>query len=498
MLMVFALLVLMLIAFALVAAAMMAFARGGKPPAEPMSPAARQALDKIQNLAGNLAVDMVDHAQEVEQITSVLKAIPADDEAALAAVSRLVQINQQIQQQLASTEEKLQTQARQMEAQAFEARTDALTQIANRRSFDDALARRIEEQQRRGLDSCIVLLDVDYFKKFNDSHGHQAGDEVLRHVAQVLRQNVTEEDLVARYGGEEFAIVCPTVMATARTAADRARAAISAATLRYEGRELRVTASAGIAELQPGEDQAALIKRADAALYAAKKGGRNCLYWNDGYQNHLFRSNPKTVPHSAARDDLSELLGGEWTDNTGEVPEKVCSATAVYVSSKPAFIDDLIRRLAQWKRDQTPLCLMLVQIDDFADGVRKRGEEAASLALRVTAQLLKANMRDMDHVSRLGSDTFALLLPAAQLEDGARCAERVHRAAQQCRLPSRAKGFSLSLTIGVVETIAGDDMRRLLQRGRNALQVAIDRGRGSIYAQDIHGTLARTRLAAHA
>lgn len=497
MLMLLTLTVLVLICVALIAAGLAAFARRGDSADAPMSSAAQEALDQIQSLAGTLATDMDDHAQEVEQIANFLRSIPASDQAAHAAVSRLVQINQQIQQQLATTEEKLQTQARQMEAQAFEARTDALTQIANRRSFDDALARRIEEQQRRGLETCIVLLDVDHFKKVNDSHGHQTGDEVLRHVAQVLRLHVTEEDLVARYGGEEFAIVCSTALTAARVGADRARAEVSAATLRYEGREIRVTASAGIAELQPGEDQAALVKRADAALYAAKKGGRNCLYWNDGYQNHPFKQSQTTIAHSAARDELTELIGTEWTDSQGEIPETVSSATAVYVSSKSTFIDDLIRRLAHWKRDRTSFCLMLVQIDGFADGIRKLGEEAAGLTLRVTAQLLNAHLRDMDHVSRLGSDTFALLLPAAQLEDTARCADRVCRAAQQCRLPSRAKGFPLSVTIGVVEIDDGDDLRRILQRGRNALQVAIDRGRGGIYAQDIHGKLASTGLASH-
>jgi diguanylate cyclase len=498
MLMVLTLSVLLLMTLALVAAGFAVLMRGVSPGAQPRSPAAQEALEKIQNLAGGLAMDIGDHAQEVEQIAGVLNSIPADDQAALAAVARLVQINQQFQQQLASAEEKLQTQSRQMEAHAFEARTDALTQVANRRSFDDALARRIEEQQRRGLDTSVVLLDVDHFKKVNDVHGHQVGDEVLRHVAQVLRQQMTEVDLVARYGGEEFAIVFPTALAMARGTAERARAAINAAVLRMEGRELRVAASAGIAELQSGEDQATLIKRADAALYAAKNGGRNCLYWNDGHQNHPFRNGTKAAGNSPARDDLTELLGTEWTEDSDEVSETVTSATTDYVSSKPVFVDDLIRRLAHWKRDQTPICMMLVQIDGLAEGIRLRGEEAAGLAVRVTAQLLKANMRDMDQVSRLGSDTFAILLPAARLEDGTSWAERLHRAAQQCRMPTRAKGFELSLTIGVVEACAGDDMRRFLQRGRNALQVAIDRGRGRIYAQDVHGTLAKTHLAAHA
>ena len=164
----------LVITAALFAVGLVVVGRDVKTAADSRSPAAQKALEQIQNLAGRVSTNGEKLAQEVEQITNVLKTIPADDQAALAAVTRLVQINQQIQQQLVSAEERLNTQSRQMEAHAFEARTDALTQVANRRSFDDALARRIEAQQRRGVATTIMLLDLDHFKKFNDSHGHQA------------------------------------------------------------------------------------------------------------------------------------------------------------------------------------------------------------------------------------------------------------------------------------------------------------------------------------
>ncbi|MFN0020906.1 MAG: diguanylate cyclase domain-containing protein [Pirellulaceae bacterium] len=482
--------VLVLIVAALFAAGIWALAHGAQASAAGNSPAAKMALEQIQKLAGSMAVEIDEHSLEMQQIASALQDAPASDQAAVTAVTRLLQIHQRMQQQLSSAEEKLHAQSRQMEAHAFEARTDALTQVANRRSLDDVLARRVEEQQRRGLATCVMLLDVDHFKKFNDTYGHQAGDEVLRHVASVLRKQTDADDLVARYGGEEFAIVFSAMLPTAREMAEQARAAIGKATLRYEGRDLRVTMSGGIAELQPGEDQTALLKRVDSALYAAKKGGRNCLYWNDGNQNHHLRHDHRTSANAPVRDDLTELLGMDWTTDTDEFSTTLLRAAEAHVSSKPAFIDDMIRRLAQWKRDQTPLCLMLAQIDGFADLIQKPGDAGAGLVLRVVAQIIQANMRDMDHVSRLGNDTFAILLPAMRLADGARCAERLRRAALQCRLPARVQGFSLRLTLGVVETFTGDDMRRFLQRGRNALQVAIDRGRNRVYSQDGSGIFA--------
>ncbi|MCE9526236.1 MAG: GGDEF domain-containing protein [Planctomycetales bacterium] len=478
-----ALFALGLAAAGLITAAFAAAARGAKGTGGPKSQAAQQALDQLQQLAGKVAVEIDEHSLEMQQIASSLKDAPANDQEALSAVTRLVQINQRMQQQLSSAEEKLQAQSRQMEAHAFEARTDALTQVANRRSFDDVLARRIEDQQRRGLATSVMLLDVDHFKKFNDTHGHQAGDEVLRHVASVLRKQADADDLVARYGGEEFAVVFSTMLPTARAVAERARAAIGKTAIRFEGRDLRVAASAGIAELQPGEDQLALIKRADSALYAAKNGGRNCLYWNDGHQNHHLRYDAKLSAKALIRDDLTELLGMDWTTDTDELSAAVSTAAEAHVSSKPVFIDDMIRRLAQWKRDQTPLCLILAQIDGFAELIQKQREIEASTVLRVVAQIIQANMRDMDHVSRLGNDTFSILLPATRLADGIICAERLRRAAEHCRLPTKVQGFSLRLSIGVVETFQGDDMRAFLQRGRNALQVAIDRGRNRVYAQ---------------
>jgi diguanylate cyclase len=475
--------VLGLVTAGLIAAGFAAVARGEKAPPKLKSQAASQALEQLQQLAGSISADMGEHSLEMQQIASDLKDAPANEQVAITAVTKLVQINQQMQQRLVSAEERLQTQSRQMESHAFEARTDALTQVANRRAFDDVLSRRIEDQQRRGLTTSVMLLDVDLFKKFNDTYGHQAGDEVLRQVAGVLRKMADEGDLVARYGGEEFAVVFDSVLPVARAAAERVRAAIGKTTIRFEGKDLRVAASAGIAELQPGEDQPALIKRVDEALYAAKNGGRNCLYWNDGHENHHLRL--EHIPSAAAplRDDLTELLGMDWTTDSDEFSAAVSSAAEAHVASKPVFIDDMIRRLAQWKRDQTPMCLMLAQIDGFADLIQKQGEPVASTVLRVVAQIIQANMRDMDHVSRLGNDTFSILLPASRLADGTGSAERLRRAALQCRLPAKVKGYSLSLTIGVVETCKGDDMRGFLQRGRNALQVAIDRGRNRVYAQ---------------
>lgn len=155
---------------------------------------------------------------------------------------------------------------------------DALTGVRSRRWLEDRLPRLLARHERDAQPIALAMVDVDHFKRFNDEHGHQAGDEVLRSVAQTLASRLRPTDLVARYGGEEFAVILPrTDLAGAVVAADRVRGDIAAAHFDdAAGNPLpRVTISVGIALADSGEHAHALIARADTALYAAKEAGRN-------------------------------------------------------------------------------------------------------------------------------------------------------------------------------------------------------------------------------
>jgi two-component system cell cycle response regulator len=122
------------------------------------------------------------------------------------------------------------------------------------------------------------MIDIDFFKKFNDAHGHSCGDAVLKQVARVIQASVRGNDLAARYGGEEFCLLLPEADAErAVQAAERVRASIAATPTEYEGKSLAVTVSLGVAQYDPARDPSgkSLIDRADMALYASKQGGRN-------------------------------------------------------------------------------------------------------------------------------------------------------------------------------------------------------------------------------
>ena len=156
---------------------------------------------------------------------------------------------------------------------------DALTGLRNRRWFDEQLDLALEQQRRTGEPLSLLLMDIDHFKRFNDTWGHPAGDAVLRRVAGAIGQSASG-GMAARSGGEEFAVILPGLdEAAASAVAESVRAAVEAlGAVEYDGAELPpVTVSVGVARLHGGETAASFIQRADMALYAAKDAGRNCV-----------------------------------------------------------------------------------------------------------------------------------------------------------------------------------------------------------------------------
>lgn len=163
-------------------------------------------------------------------------------------------------------------------SQTFEqaALTDALTGVQNRRYFDEALHEYLKEFGRIRRPVGLMIIDLDHFKRVNDSHGHDVGDEVLRVVAECLKDLTRYHDIVARLGGEEFAVVAPNMnIDLLARLAERIRKAIAAAPVSKDKAKLRVTASMGLAVWDGEEDAESLFRRADQNLYQAKRGGRN-------------------------------------------------------------------------------------------------------------------------------------------------------------------------------------------------------------------------------
>lgn len=222
----------------------------------------------------------------------------AEDEVAVL-LQAILQVNEGMKQRLDETEARLESHAQAMQCYITEARTDALTGLNNRRVLDQAIDK-IYLDGTRGSQQEVsfVLLDVDHFKKFNDQHGHQAGDEVLKEVGKRMRENAYGATCVARYGGEEFAAVLPFGLERACKIAEEIRAAINAQPIVVDGRELRISASLGVALCESSEKPKSWVRRSDTALYAAKGMGRNIVSYYYGGNCLPFGELAKSVPET--------------------------------------------------------------------------------------------------------------------------------------------------------------------------------------------------------
>ena len=164
---------------------------------------------------------------------------------------------------------------------------DALTNLNNRRQFETRLGQEISITKRQGKPLCAMMIDIDFFKSVNDTHGHAAGDEVLRTVAGIIKQALRESDIPSRYGGEEFAVLLPfTHLDEAKVVGERLRKAVESTPITInqdtdDEKQINVTISMGVAEFDSKESGEFLFERADKALYNAKTNGRNQVQVNE-------------------------------------------------------------------------------------------------------------------------------------------------------------------------------------------------------------------------
>ncbi len=153
---------------------------------------------------------------------------------------------------------------------------DHLTGVLNRRGLDQAFGRETARSVRHRIPLCYALLDIDNFKQLNDAYGHTVGDDALIYLVDAVKETTRPEDVVSRYGGEEFVILLPkTSLDEAVQVLSRIRRSLTKKFFLHENKRLLITFSAGVAQFQPGETPESIFKRADEALYRAKKGGKN-------------------------------------------------------------------------------------------------------------------------------------------------------------------------------------------------------------------------------
>ena len=422
------------------------------------------AVEQVRALTESVASDVSQHNQRVNQFSEELEAAEENSEQAQAAIAEAVQqmlaANERIASRLEEAEQKIRTQAEEIRVQQSEARTDALTNLANRRAFDDAVAVAADRFHASGTPFSLILLDVDHFKAFNDIHGHQAGDEVLRRVSQTLKEVVKKADSPCRYGGEEFAVVMPgTNVAQGRVAAERIRKAIGAMVIDFEGERLRVTASVGVAEIQEGEQTGPFIRRVDDAVYAAKKAGRNNSHWNDGATCLPIEHDE---PVAEAEASLRSRTAGTASRPGGKAA----------LPDAPAFHAALERRIADCHRFEMTLSVVHLRVKDYADLVNTYGDALGEMILDAVAGYVSSTLREMDVLAKLDRGMFAVMLPGSNEKEAGLVGQRIQTAISNCVIPLGEAKLRLEDDLGVATVKPDDAADSLLGRAEANLDPA--------------------------
>jgi len=227
--------------------------------------------DKIESCA-----EKISSANDISELETVLGEVMRE--------TRTIQINaqrsrdelQSTRQKVQESEARIQELERELETTSDLVRHDQLTGVLNRRGLEETFAKEAARATRHDTTLCVALIDIDNFKKLNDSMGHDTGDEALIHLATICRETLRPQDTVARYGGEEFIILLPeTTLDDGVVALTRLQRELTKKFFLHANEKVLITFSAGVTQMLPTDNQASVIKRADGAMYQAKQSGKN-------------------------------------------------------------------------------------------------------------------------------------------------------------------------------------------------------------------------------
>lgn len=227
--------------------------------------------EKISGLS-----ERISHAADITELNAIMDELLRETRAvqteALQSRDRMIAARQEVQE----AEQRIHALEAKLQHMSELVREDQLTGSLNRRGLDDVFERESARSDRRGTPLCIALLDLDDFKRLNDTYGHEAGDSALKHLVKIVKETLRTMDVIARFGGEEFLILLPeTTVEAASQTMTRLQRELTKHFFMADNEKILITFSAGVALRQPNEEQASLVKRADRAMYEAKKTGKN-------------------------------------------------------------------------------------------------------------------------------------------------------------------------------------------------------------------------------
>ncbi|HEX8788509.1 MAG TPA: diguanylate cyclase [Telluria sp.] len=358
---------------------------------------------------------------------------------------------------------------------------DELTGSHNRRHLIGLIEQERERVVRGTAPFCVCLLDIDFFKRINDTYGHAAGDAVLRQFALTVQKQIRETDAFGRYGGEEFLLMLPTTsLEDAMLFAERVRQNVERLRFTDVSEDLKVSVSIGVAQFRSGETIGQTVSRADEALYAAKSGGRNRVVNYGQTIELLLREQAKPTPATTAPASNALPTALELTDSSQCDP-------LTGLLGRRVLRDRLGHAMARAIRNERLVGLMLLNVNKFKDINEALGYEAGDAILAQTASYVRACLRESDTVVRWGGDEFIVILEdLSQVSDAQQVAEKIlDRFALPLQAGERESFVSLSVGIAIFPA-PGCDIDTLLKRADTAMTRAKMWGENSVqvYSSD--------------
>jgi diguanylate cyclase len=212
------------------------------------------------------------------KIENINRAIETKRENDLANLKEVEKAHAEMSKRMSEIKQEADEIKRKSEEIEYESTRDGLTGLYNRRAYDQRINEVIADVNRYDATTALMICDIDFFKKINDTYGHKVGDLALKKLATLLKEQLRVNDIISRYGGEEFAIILPhTNLEGAQKAGESIRSYIDKATFSYKGQKIPLTISVGVSQFKKGDDNNSVFERADRALYLAKHSGRNTV-----------------------------------------------------------------------------------------------------------------------------------------------------------------------------------------------------------------------------
>ncbi|MGV3486356.1 MAG: GGDEF domain-containing protein [Planctomycetaceae bacterium] len=425
-----------------------------------------EVAERLIQMADRITADVDAHDAELDKVNHALNADNSVNlESVMAAVEKLVAVNEVMQSQLRESRDRIVEQAREIETAEHRANTDALTRVGNRRAFDHELA-----EWTGDTPGVLALIDIDHFKRFNDEHGHRAGDEVLRAVAGVLRSHLEGQCLVARYGGEEFGLVfSDRRLEDVLDLIESARRAIAEHGTMFSGKQLHVTCSLGVTRMLAGEPSADCIQRADDALYLSKDAGRDCAHCIDsleiGKRRPAFRlqlNDQAARRKSGDADQATDPSAKPKKLLSPSIPSMRCAINhAIFnrIPNREALGDSYRELLVRLAKSPVKLSVIALSISDPEQPVEASHQPAGATRFSKLFDVTQAFCRTVDRIGYLNENTLLICMPGTE-GDRALNRSKQLKAVVATQLQIAASEFSVGVACGMV----GDTFELLVRR----------------------------------